>query len=380
MISEKPHLFVSCAPALEPLLIEELKELGLSSLSIGYRGVFVNEWDWSTIYILNYASRLASRVLLPLARFKCFDRRSLYHHAAEIRWSDYFQEDTTFAIDANVQHRELRNSLFAAQVVKDAICDHMRQRTGKRPTVQVQNPDLQIHLFIQQQTAIISFDTSGDPLHKRGYRQESVEAPIQETLAAAILRLAHYTPEKVFLDPCCGSGTLLIEAALMATQTPPGYLRKRWGFMRHPQFDNANWLKVRNQLDSRRIALSSKHVFGIDRSQSAIRACKINLKAAGFSQQIEVQQHDFREYTPSILPDFIVTNPPHGRRLEEEEQLKPLYRSLGDFMKKKTLKPACGYLFTSNLELAKEVGLSAKRRYVLSNGGVDSRLIEFEIY
>lgn len=380
MSVEKLPLFVSCAPALEPLMIEELKELGLSSLHIGYRGVFVNDWDWKAIYRINYASRFASRVLLPILSFRCLDRRSLYRHAMDIDWLQYLKEGSTFAIDANVHHRELRNSLFAAQVLKDAICDQMRQRTGRRPSVQIQHPDVQINLFIQQQNAIISFDTSGEPLHKRGYRQETVEAPIQETLAAAILYLAHYTKEAVFLDPCCGSGTFLVEAALMASQTPPGYLRTKWGFMRHPHYDSAEWLRVRNQVDEKRTPLSQQHIFGVDRSQTAVRASKINLKAAGFSQQIDVEQADFREYQPSIVPNLILTNPPHGRRLEEEEMLKPLYRALGDFIKRQCQKPGKGFVFTSNLELTKEVGLTAKKRYVLNNGGLDSRLLEYDIF
>lgn len=380
MNAEKYQLFVSCAPLLEPLLADELKELGVKPGPIGYRGVFVEEWDWSTIYRINYASRLASRVLLPMNRFRCFDRRSLYRHASEIDWSQYIPEGKTFAIDANVHHRELRNSLFAAQVMKDAICDQMRQRVGRRPSVQVQNPDIQLNLFVQQQTAVISFDTSGEPLHKRGYRQESVEAPMQESLAAAILRLANYQKECIFLDPCCGSGTLLIEAALMASCTPPGYLRTRWGFMRHPQYDSAQWLKVRNQIDQERTPLAPQHLFGIDISKNAVRAAQVNLKAAGFHQQVEIKQADFREYTPDIVPNFILTNPPHGRRLEEEDQLRPLYRALGDFMKQKTAKPARGYVFIGNLPLTKEVGLSATRRHVLNNGGIESRLLEYEIY
>lgn len=319
-------------------------------------------------------------MLLPLSRFKCFDRHSLYRHAAEINWSQIIKSSWTFAIDANVNHRALRNSLFAAQVVKDAICDQMREKTGRRPSVDVQNPDVQINLFIQQQNAVISFDTSGTPLHKRGYRQESVEAPIQESLAAAILRLAHYSKDLIFLDPCCGSGTFLIEAALMATNTPPGYLRKQWGFMRHPHFDSTEWLKVRNQLDEHRIGLEPGHLFGIDRSQQAIRACKINLKAAGFSQYVDVQQADFREYTPAVVPTLILSNPPHGRRLEDEEMLKPLYRSMGDFLKKNLTKPGKGYVFTSSMDLSKEVGLAATKRHVLNNGGLEARLLEYDIF
>lgn len=378
--NEKKSLFVSCAPTLEPLVIDELKELGLESVRTGYCGVFVDEWTWNDIYRINYASRLASRVLIPLIHFRCFDRHTLYRKAMEINWGDFIKERNTFAIDANVQHRELRNSLFAAQVVKDAICDQMRNRTGRRPSVKLQQPDVQINLFIHNQDAVISFDCSGDPLHKRGYRQESVEAPIQESLAAAILRLAEYNKEKIFLDPCCGSGTLLIEAALIASQTPPGYLRQKWGFMKHPEFVSMDWLKIRNQLDEKRVPLADQHLFGVDRSKSAVRACKINFKAAGFSQQIHVEEGDFRELEPLIAPDFIMTNPPHGRRLEETETLIPLYRALGDFIKKNCKKPGKGFVFTSNLELTKEVGLAAKKKHVLSNSGIDSRLLEYEIF
>lgn len=373
-------IFVSCAAALEPLLLEELTELGITSLKIGYRGIYVTDWSWPTIYKINYGSRFASRVLLPLSHFKCFNKNMLYQGADAIDWSQYLKGNQTFAIDANVQHHELRNSLFAAQVVKDAICDQMRQRTGRRPSVNLQQPDVQINLYIQRDSAIISLDTSGMPLHKRGYRQESVEAPMQETLAAAILRLARYSKDKILLDPCCGSGTLLIEAALMATNTPPGYLRSKWGFMHHPAFQSVEWLRVRNELDAHRTPLVPGHLFGLDINRQAARASKINLKAAGFAQGVDVQQGDFRDFTPTIAPNLIVTNPPHGKRLEEESQLKPLYRALGEFMKQKCAKPAEGFVLTASADLAKEVGLATKKRHELYNGGVESRLLEFDIY
>ena len=382
MSDEKLPLFVSCAPALEPLLAEELKNLGIASSAVhaGYRGVTVHQWDDKTIYKINYASRLASRVWLPLSSFRCPERRSLYRHAMEINWSRYIKPGWTFAIDAHVHHKELRNSLFAAQVLKDAICDQLRHNTGKRPSIDVQQPDVQLGLFIQHNRAVISFDTSGTPLHKRGYRQETVEAPIQETLAAALLMLASYNENSIFLDPCCGSGTLLIEAALIASHTPPGYLRSKWGFMRLPEFDSGEWLKVRNQVDAARTPLLSQRIFGIDRAQSAVRAAKINLKAAGFHQQIFVEQGDFREYHSSIPPNLIIANPPHGKRLEEEEQLRPLYRALGQFIKQECIKPGRGFVFTSNMELTKEVGLTAAKRHVLSQSGLEARLLEFDVF
>ncbi|MCE2983527.1 MAG: THUMP domain-containing protein [Parachlamydia sp.] len=377
---EKSLLFVSCASALEPLLMDELSELGIKNCSIGYRGVFVDQWSWDDIYTINYASRLASRVLLPLARFKCFDRKTLYQHINAIDWSRFIKEKNTFAIDANVNHRELRNSLFAAQVAKDAICDQIRQKVGRRPSIDVQNPDIQLNLYIQQSLGIMSFDTSGAPLHKRGYRLESVEAPIKETLGAALLRLANYNSEAVFCDPCCGSGTLLIEAAMMATQTPPGYLRHQWGFMRHPDSRLSDWLNVRNRLDANRQPLLPGRLFGIDINKQAVWASKVNLRAAGFHQGVEIIQEDFRESELPTAPSFVLTNPPHGRRLDDENILRSFYRSLGHFLKQKTAKPAKGFIFTGNMELAKEVGLSASKRHVLNNGGVDSRLLEYDLY
>lgn len=375
-------LFISCSPSLEPLLIEELKLLGIdpADLKEGYRGVFLTRWSEKTIYLINYASRLACRVWLPLANFHCTGERSLYEGTLAVDWSAYLDTHTTFAIDANVSHKRFQNSLFAAQVVKDAICDQFRKRIGKRPSVDVKNPQVQLGLFIHGDTAILSFDTSGKPLHQRGYRQESVEAPIQETLAAAILFLANYTRENILLDPCCGSGTIIIEAALMASNTAPGYLRRHWGFMRLPSFDEREWLKIKGDIDQKRIPLKPGHIFGSDRAASAVRAAKINVKAAGFQREIAIDQADFREYESHCQPDLIITNPPHGNRLCEDPQLALLYRSLGNFMKQKIAKPGRGFIFTTSMDLAKEVGLAAKKKHILNQSGVEARLLEFDIF
>lgn len=380
MKEEKPSLYVTCASELEPLLAEELQELGFTEVQIGFRGVYVDNWDWNAIYKINYASRVATRVLLPITKFKCFNIESLYRGIIAVNWSSFIQRGSTIAIDANVHHRDIRNSLFAAQKAKDAICDQLREKAGWRPSVNIQEPDVQLNLYIQNNMAILSFDTSGIPLHKRGYRIESVEAPIQETLAAAVLRLAKYDKDQILLDPCCGSGTFLIEAALMATCTPPGYLRHRWGFMRHPDFNQLEWLKVRGELDKKRVPLEAGKIAGFDLGKECVRVCKSNLRAAGFLKEIDVKQADFRDYKPEVLPNFLVANPPYGKRLEDEERLIPLYRALGDFYKQYSAKPAMGYIFTGNLELAKEIGLAAKRRIVLNSGGIESRLLEYELY
>lgn len=373
-------LFVTCAQCLEPILVQELNMLGFQDTDPGFRGVFVKNVDFDAVYRINYLSRLAGRVLMPLASFRCYEAKSLYGGIIKVDWLHYLKKGMTFAIDANVSHPRLRNSLFAAQVAKDAICDQIRNRTGDRPNVDVKDPDVQLNLYIHDEWAIMSLDTSGKPLNKRGYRLETVEAPIQETLAAALLFLAKYQGNEIVCDPCCGSGTLLIEAALMASHTPPGYLRKEWGFTHLPEFSQAAWLKVKGEADAQRIQLPKQYFFGADINKQAVHAAKVNLRAAGFYQVVDLVQCDFRDYEPPILPNFVITNPPHGRRLDDVDYLRGLYRDLGDFLKRKTAKPAKGFIFTGSMELTKEVGLAANRRYVLDNSGVDSRLLEFDLW
>lgn len=373
-------LFVTCAPYLEPLLAEELQELGFSDISPSYRGVFVHAGQFEDIYTINYRSRLAARVLLPLERFTCRGRDSLYDRVRDIPWKDFFKRAKTFAVDANVDSQVFKSSLFAAQVVKDAVCDRLRDETGNRPNVKPYDPDLQLNFFLQQDRAVLSIDTSGSPLHKRGYRQEAGGAPLQETLAAALLKLANYTGDEIFLDPCCGSGTLLIEAALIASCTPPQFFRRSFGFMHLPEYDEVRWLGLKNEVNRLIKPLPTGHFFGVDINRNAVRMCHANLRAAGLMSAVRVIQSDFREFKPQVLPNFILTNPPYGNRLTEEPSLLGLYRALGDFMKQNTAKPARGFVFTGNLELSKEVGLAPKRRHVLQNGGIESRLLEFDLY
>jgi putative N6-adenine-specific DNA methylase len=299
----------------------------------------------------------------------------------QIRWLDFVPKGSTFAIDANVSNNpSLRHSLFAAQVVKDAICDQYRKLLGHRPNVDTKKPDVQINLFVHGQEGIISIDTSGQPLYKRGYRQESVEAPMQETLAAALLRMAKVKPEEIICDPCCGSGTFLIEAALAAARIPPGYLRSRWGFMLLPGFSNLEWLKVKAEADSLRRDLPSGQFFGCDINPEAVEAAKRNLRAAGFAKEIQIELSDFQVFEPKILPTIVITNPPHGKRLSDADSLKPLYRALGDFMKRKMAKPGRGFVFTANFDLSKEVGLSASKRNVIIQYNEECRFLEYDIY
>lgn len=374
------HLYVTCGSGLEPLLLQELENLGLQNLEQGFRGVFVDTDDFSDVYRINYCSRIASRVLFPISQFKCHNQDDLYNWARKIDWFKYIPKGRTFAVDANVTHHSLKNSLYAGLVIKDAICDQFRDKIGTRPSVDVKNPDVQLNLFIRDRKATISIDTSCVPLHKRGYRQEAGEAPLQESLAAALLMIAGYQGTEIVCDPCCGSGTLLIEAALIATQTPPGYLRRDWGFMRLPQFSLTDWLKVKAEADQKRKPLPYQLIFGCDKNKEMMAVCHANLMAAGFAREIEITKSDFRDFEPNPQPNMIICNPPHGKRLESVEQLVSLYRALGDFMKRKIAKPGRGFVFTGSFELSKEIGLAAKKRNVIPYSGVECRFLEFDLY
>jgi putative N6-adenine-specific DNA methylase len=374
------ELFITCNAHLESLLRQELEELGYTDVREGFRGVNCRVDSLKDVYRINYLSRIASRVLLPLKEFQCRGPEELYRAARSIQWEPYFKKAEHFAIDANVDHPQIRNSLYAAQVVKDAICDQLVEKMGRRPNVQTYRPDLQLNLFIRGGKGTLSFDTSGDPLHKRGYRQESSEAPLQETLGAALLKLSHYNPEEIMIDPCMGSGTLLIEAAMVATKTPAGFFRSKYGFQHHPEFDSTEWLKIRNEADNQKIPLKKGHLFGLDVNKNAVRIAQANLRASGFNKEVEITQGDFRDFEPKTVPNYLLTNPPYGKRLEESTMLAPLYRALGQFMKSKMQKPARGFVLCGSMDLTKEVGLASSKRTVLDNGGIEARLLEFDLY
>jgi len=203
---------------------------------------------------------------------------------------------------------------------------------------------------------------------------------LQESLAAALLKIAGYTSQEVLIDPCCGSGTFLIEAALIATNTPPAYFRKHFGFMNHPDFDRTKWLSIKNNKDKQIKALKPGIISGCERDSEVVRICRANLRAVGFEREIEIFGTDFSKFDPKLSYNFLITNPPHGIRIGEEEKLKKLYKLLGDFMKKKLAKPARAFIFTTSSFLGKAIGLATKRRHVLKSSGLDARLLEFDIY
>lgn len=374
------ELFVTCVPGLEPVVLDELKALGMQVERAGYGGLFVSYTQFHQVYELNLLLRTASRVLLPMASFSCRNKEDLYEGALEIEWERYFRRMPTFAIDAHTDHPAFNNSLFAAQCVKDAICDRLRKKTGQRPNVNTSDPDVRLSLFIQGSRATISFDTSGRPLHERGYRLDAGEAPIRENLAAALLMLAGYNAEAVLVDPVAGSGTFLVEAALMATKTPPQFLRQMFGFMSHPEYSEGEWIALRKRELNKRVPLKPGQFIAIENDARTFTALQRALQKAGFSNGISAICGDFRTVPLKVAPNLVIANPPYGIRLRDERMLEDLYQSLGDFMKQKTAKPARGFILSGNSELTKKIGLRASKRHIVNNGGIDCRFLEFDLY
>jgi putative N6-adenine-specific DNA methylase len=319
------------------------------------------------VYRINYLSRFATRVLWPLAHFPCSGRDALYAEAKKIPWHDYLSLDKTFAIDANVTHSPaFRSSHFAGLVVKDAICDAFREKTGQRPNVEVYNPQIQIHVFIFENKATISFDTSGAPLFKRGYRTGTVEAPLQETLSAAILKLAGYSPSDILCDPLCGSGTFLFEAALMATSTPPAYFRSQFAFFHHPLFDRQEWETIKAQCDAAILTLKPSSILGSDRDRIGIDLCQKTAQKTNLP--ILVKQSHLHTYKPPVQPTLVVTNPPYGHRLSSDPDL---YANLSSFLAVTCQNQARAAILSPHRHLPPSFTQPTQKPIPLLNGGLE---------
>jgi putative N6-adenine-specific DNA methylase len=360
------ELFVTCAGGFESLLARELRTLGCERPRIGFRGVYVPK-EMTAVYAVNYCSRLATRVLWPLAQFPCPDKEALYRGARNVDWSSLLSLNKTFAIDANVSHPTLRHSLFAALVVKDALCDHMREASGGRPNVEIRNPDVQFHLFIYKGRATISLDTSGAPLFKRGWRKRAALAPLQESLAAGILLYSDYGEEDILCDPFCGSGTFLVEAALVLTRTPPGLFRSSWGFQHMQEFSKTAWEAVKGKADGQRRPLPPGRLCGADKDLHAVTMTRDHLRVIGCDQQVELAYADIARYTPSVRPTITVCNPPYGNRLEAHVDT---YRALSRFLCAHTQGPAC--VLASNKALIEAIGGSPAGALPFVHGGIAS--------
>jgi len=372
------QFFATTAKGVEEVLAAELVRLGVSDVAAEGGGVrFTGGME--AAYRANLWLRTASRVLMPLAEFPCETPEDLYQGARGIPWTEYLTPAMTLAVDCNLRDSTLTHSGFVALKTKDAIVDELRDRCGSRPNVDTKDPDLRVNVRLFRNRCTVSLDCSGTPLDRRGYRLDRHEAPLKENLAAALVELSGWDGSQPFLDPMCGTGTIAIEAALKALRVPPGLLRAGFGFQRWPGFDRGLWERLVDEARQGVLTAPPAPIFGSDISHSAVAMAHENARRAGVADLISLGRGAIGELSPPPGPGTLIFNPPYGKRLGEEEELKPLYKEIGDTMKQRC-KGYTAYLFTGNLELAKSVGLKASRRIVLYNGPIECRLLKYEMY
>lgn len=362
---------------MEELCEEELQELGAKNTKKDYRGIYF-EADVPTIYRINYLSRMISRVLAPLKKFHCQNSEALLKAAKQIKWEEMLSVDKTFSITSSVSKSTISNSLYAAQCLKDGIVDYFRDKYGKRPNVETVNPDVRFNLHIEKDKAVISLDTSGESLHKRGYRLLAGEAPMQETLAAAIIRLSKWNGEKPLWDCMCGSGTILCEALMHYCNIPAQYLRKKFGFYNLPDFNMKDWEKVKMDCDKKIRPLVKGLIKGSDKSQKILEVTKQNLARLPFYESVELSCNPFQQIK-SFENGILITNPPYGIRLGTTTEVQNLYKELGDFIKQKC-NGTSAFIYTGEPSLRKYIGLKTSRRIHLVNGKLEGVLLQIDSY
>jgi putative N6-adenine-specific DNA methylase len=369
--------FAQVTGLMEELCEQELIELGAVKTEIAYRGIYF-EADIETIYRINYRARTISRVLAPLITFYCDNTNVLLKTAETINWEELMSVKKTFAISASVSNSKITNSLYASLCLKDGIADFFRAKYGKRPDVDTANPDVRFNLHIEKDRAIISLDTSGESLHKRGYRLLGGEAPMQETLAAAILRISKWDGEKPLLDCMCGSGTILAEALMHYCRIPAQKLRSNFGFFNLPEFDKNIWENLKKEFDKDIRPLPKGIIYGSDRSQEAIKVARANLSRLPYYESVDLSCKDF-ERIDQFENGTLITNPPYGIRLGKVAEVQELYKALGDFIKQKC-KGTSAFIYTGEPSLRKYVGLKTTKRIPLANGKLEGVLLQIDSY
>jgi putative N6-adenine-specific DNA methylase len=370
--------FATTAKGGEEVLAAEIRHL-VSSPPIVEQGGVRFEGDLALCYRANLWLRTASRLLIPLATFPCDSPKALYDGARTIQWQRYLTPDKTLAVDCSLRDSTMTHSGFVALKTKDAIVDHLRDRHGSRPNVDTKDPDLRVNVHLAKNICTISLDSSGVPLDRRGYRLARTEAPLKETLAAILVAMTGWDGKVPLVDPMCGSGTIVIEAAMRAANLAPGLFRTGFGFQRWPGFDRLLWQRLVKEARQGALSALPAQVAGSDRSARAVATARENAERAGVGGMVQLMQQDLSHFLPPEGGGIFLVNPPYGQRLDEEETLKPLYRQLGDVMKQRC-KGYTAYVLTANPDLAKCVGLKASRRIVLFNGPLECRLLKYELY
>jgi putative N6-adenine-specific DNA methylase len=366
--------FASAPRGLEPLLLKELESLGAADIR-GVDGGVAFAGGWETCYRVNLWSRIASRVLWRIGEFDYRDEHGIYAAASAIDWPAYFSVARSIRVNVTAQKSPLKSLEFATLRIKDAVCDRFRGALGRRPDVERSNPDVRVHAFLESARGILYLDTSGEPLFKRGWRTEQGEAPLRENLAAGLVMLSGWQPGEALLDPMCGAGTILVEAAAMARGRAPG-AKRSFGFEKLEDFDSRLWEKVRDEKPNASEAPLA--LFGSDTDPEALGAARRNLAAAGVERWVKLEQGDVLQRAAPATAGGLIANPPYGERMGSVDELARFYPELGNALKKSFAGWRC-FFFTADLRLPKLIRLQPSRRTPLWNGSLECRFYEFRI-
>ena len=360
---------------LEPVLAKELVGLGASNVQIGRRMVSFTG-DKEMMYRANFHLHTAIRILKPIKRFRASSADDVYEGVKSIDWSDYLDERQTFSVDSVVYSEDFRNSRFVTYRVKDAIVDQFIERGARRPNISVANPDLRLNIHISENSCTLSLDSSGESLHRRGYRQESVDAPLNEVLAAGMILMTGWKGDTDFIDPMCGSGTILVEAALIAQNMAPGVFRKEYAFERWHDFDRELLDEIYND-DSKEREFTHK-IYGYDIDIKAVNTARINVRAAGLTKCIEVECADFKDFTQPSGPAIMVCNPPYGERISTPNLLNT-YRMIGDRLKHQ-FQGNEAWILSYRQECFEAIGLKPSLKIPLYNGSLECEFRKYAVF
>ena len=374
-MEQKYELIAKTFMGLEPVLAKELTQLGANDVVIGRRMVSFTG-DKEMMYRANFQLHTAIRILKPIRHFKAKSADDVYEEIKKIDWTEYLGTDKTFTVDSVVFSDEFRHSKFVSYKVKDAIVDQFREKTGKRPNISVANPDIRLNMHIAEDKCTLSLDSSGESLHRRGYRQESVEAPLNEVLAAGMILLSGWQADTDFIDPMCGSGTLLIEAALIAKNMAPGLFRKEFAFEKWPDFDADLFDEIYNDESQER---EFKHkIYGYDIDMKAVNTARLNAKAAGLTADITVEQQDFKDFTQPKEKSILVCNPPYGERISTPDLLGT-YRMIGERLKHQFLNNDA-WILSYREECFEQIGLKPSIKIPVYNGSLECEFRKYQIF
>ncbi|MGV8914432.1 MAG: THUMP domain-containing class I SAM-dependent RNA methyltransferase [Kaistella sp.] len=375
MDTENIKIQIKTLFGLEEVLAEEIRKLGGKDVEVKNRAVNC-EGDLGFLYKINYSARTALKIIVPLLTFKAWDENRFYDKLYAFPWDEYMNVDQTFAIDATIYSERFNHSQFISLKMKDAIADYFNFKYRKRPSVDTQNPDIKFHLHIDRELVTISLDSSGDALFKRGYRKEQGEAPINEVLASGMLQLAGWDGKGNFLDPMCGSGTLLIEAAMIALDLPAQIFRKKFGFQNWKNYDEELFKNIK-EVRINRVKEFAGKIIGYDIDPNMLHASRINIEAAEMEEIIEVKEQDFFDSKKELFPLTLVFNPPYDERIEITDD--EFYKKIGDTFKK-SYPNTLAWLISSDLDSMKKIGLRPSRKIKLFNGKLECRFMQYEMY